>query len=438
MAKKKTHEEYVAEVKQINPNIEVVGIYVNAKTPIDHFCLTHNIKWIARPDNILQGKGCPECAKDARRMAIAMTHEEYVKKLKEILPHIRVVDDYINIVTKITHYCEKHNIYWDVAPQTLLYGGCGCTQCSKESVVSSKTKTRDVYIDELAVKNPNISLVGEYLGCKTKTQHYCKTHDVLFDITPQNALRGCGCSLCKSDKLSSKKLKTQEKYVNELREKNIPVKLIGKYVRSLVPTEHLCLKHNVTWVTTPARVLDGKGCPQCLSEKIRSALIKQLDVYISELSLINPKIILVGDYNGHKVPTEHYCTEHDETFMSTPESVLKGRGCLHCSGSKGEKKVSEWLTAHNIQYISQKSFEDCKDVYPLPFDFYLPDYNTCIEYDGKQHYEPVEYFGGKDSLEYTQKHDAIKTEYCRTNNISLLRIPYFEDVYEQLNNFLFI
>lgn len=56
----------------------------------------------------------------------------------------------------------------------------------------------------------------------------------------------------------------------------------------------------------------------------------------------------------------------------------------------------------------------------------MPDYNIAIEYDGKQHFEDV-YFGGKEStLDYVKSNDKIKTEYCKNNNIKLIRIPYTE------------
>ena len=62
--------------------------------------------------------------------------------------------------------------------------------------------------------------------------------------------------------------------------------------------------------------------------------------------------------------------------------------------------------------------------YPLKFDFYLPDYNCCIEYDGKQHFEPIDYFGGKNGFIKTQERDDIKNQYCKNNDIKLIRIPY--------------
>jgi very-short-patch-repair endonuclease len=62
----------------------------------------------------------------------------------------------------------------------------------------------------------------------------------------------------------------------------------------------------------------------------------------------------------------------------------------------------------------------------LTFDFYFPDYNLCIEYDGKQHHQPIPFFGGEEHYQYRKKLDLIKTKYCEENNIDLLRIPYWE------------
>ena len=68
----------------------------------------------------------------------------------------------------------------------------------------------------------------------------------------------------------------------------------------------------------------------------------------------------------------------------------------------------------------------------------MPVYGVCIEYQGEQHYRPIEYFGGEESFYLQQKHDQIKRNYCKHNNIKLLEIPYWEDIEKVLNNFLFI
>ena len=85
-----------------------------------------------------------------------------------------------------------------------------------------------------------------------------------------------------------------------------------------------------------------------------------------------------------------------------------------------------------LKYERQKRFDDCKDINTLPFDFYLNDYNVAIEYDGEQHYMPVNWNGKMSdeelnrAFELVQFHDKIKTEYCEEQNIQLIRIPYWE------------
>lgn len=102
-----------------------------------------------------------------------------------------------------------------------------------------------------------------------------------------------------------------------------------------------------------------------------------------------------------------------------------------CINSKGENKIKEILSALNVSFIQQKTFNNLKYKSNLRFDFFLPDYKCCIEYNGKQHYEEVKYFGGKENLETQQKRDNIKRQWCKENNIKLIEIPYWD--FDKLN-----
>ncbi len=105
----------------------------------------------------------------------------------------------------------------------------------------------------------------------------------------------------------------------------------------------------------------------------------------------------------------------------------EGRRCPKCKTIfKGEEKIKEYLDKNNINYIEQHRFKDCKYKNTLAFDFYLPNYNCCIEYDGRQHYYISEYFGGQNGFIDTKIRDTIKNIYCDKNNIRLVRIPYWE------------
>lgn len=117
------------------------------------------------------------------------------------------------------------------------------------------------------------------------------------------------------------------------------------------------------------------------------------------------------------------------------------RKCMHQS-SQAEEFINNFLYNFGYTYERQYRFDDCKDNKLLPFDFYLPDFNIAIEYDGEQHYFPVNFgYYNEDIMiekfDTTKKHDIIKNKYCKANKIKLIRIPYYKiDEYEDIGYFL--
>lgn len=144
------------------------------------------------------------------------------------------------------------------------------------------------------------------------------------------------------------------------------------------------------------------------------------------------KIDLLSDYIDSQTKIHCKCKEHGNDFFMLPHKILAGQsGCTKCSYSKGENDIRDFLKENEIKFTPQKRFDDCRDKNPLPFDFYLDDYNILIEYDGEQHFHPVNWGGISDELAQKQyesvvAHDEIKNNYCRDKNIKLIRIPYYE------------
>ncbi len=122
------------------------------------------------------------------------------------------------------------------------------------------------------------------------------------------------------------------------------------------------------------------------------------------------------------------CDCGNETVVDGPcwlNGSVRSCGCKR-SKSVGEETIETFLNDRHIDYYPQYRFDDCKYKRTLPFDFFLPDYNVCIEYQGIQHYEPVEWFyDTENTFEERQKRDQIKREYCKDNGILLIEIPYF-------------
>lgn len=115
-----------------------------------------------------------------------------------------------------------------------------------------------------------------------------------------------------------------------------------------------------------------------------------------------------------------------ESFVALPAKVLEGNviscGCSRISS--GEAYIKDLLCSLGVNYVAEKRFNNCRDVYTLPFDFYLPDQNVAIEFQGAQHYRPVEWFGGVDGFMKRVSHDEIKQKFCDENNIKLIHISY--------------
>lgn len=160
--------------------------------------------------------------------------------------------------------------------------------------------------------------------------------------------------------------------------------------------------------------------------------------------VIDWKYIEVGKNKKKQIRLKCACLECGEVFWLSTEAWKRGvkTRCNKCVNieSSLELIVRKWLESNNISFISQYRFKDCRNKKPLPFDFYLPDFNMCIEIDGEQHYK----IGAKikcvkftkEDVERVQANDQIKTEYCIKNNIELLRIPYYvfhtEGKFEQI------
>lgn len=110
------------------------------------------------------------------------------------------------------------------------------------------------------------------------------------------------------------------------------------------------------------------------------------------------------------------------------KGTTKSCGCI---SSSGEVEIENWLRENNLNYIHQYGFSDLRDINLLKFDFAIfqdTNLKCLIEYNGKQHYEPVDFFAGEEKLKNQQKKDKMKEEYCKQHNIPLIIYRYDEDI----------
>lgn len=224
--------------------------------------------------------------------------------------------------------------------------------------------------------------------------------------------------------------KTNEEYVKEVSIINSNIDVMEDYINAKTNILHKCKICGYKWMAAPTNILKGKGCPQCAGLKRRNH-----EEYVKTVSIINPNIIVIGTYVNARTKIMHRCLICGTEWNTSPYVITSGHGCPVCNHSLGEKDTSRYLLNHGIRFISQYAFNDCKNIYPLPFDFYLPEYNACIEYDGIQHFQSIDYFGGDIAFAKQLKNDDIKNNYCLSHNIPLLRIRYDQNIVFELDNF---
>ena len=136
-----------------------------------------------------------------------------------------------------------------------------------------------------------------------------------------------------------------------------------------------------------------------------------------------------------------YCHNCGSTHSIDASNLYRGNalscGCIKMS--KGEYKIEQWLRSHNIKFHKQYYFEDLKpNNYPLKFDFAIFNPNIIlIEYQGKQHYEPIDFYGGIEGLQKQQLRDNQKREYCLSHNIPLYEISYKDNIISKLEECIY-
>lgn len=202
--------------------------------------------------------------------------------------------------------------------------------------------------------------------------------------------------------------------------------VLEEYKGNRIPIK---IRHNVCGRVSkfsPSNFLQGHGCNYC------AQIDRDRKRRLSNKSFIKKVKDLVGDEYTFLDPYGNNAHEPLRVRHNTCGSVYRvrpynflynNRRCPICNTSIGEQLIKKFLLDNHISFRQQMTFEGCLDIHKLSYDFYLPDNNVLIEYQGIQHYKPIGFF----TAEYfstQQKHDKIKRDFAKNNNINLLEIPY--------------
>ena len=379
--------------------------------------------------------------------------QEFIEKAKEV--HADYNYDYsqaiyVNKRTKVKIYCPKHDNWFTPLPGVHINQKTRCKMCGKESGDSKQTLTKEEFINRSNILHNNqydYSKV-DYNNSYTKVNVICKDHG-LFSVRPKDHLKSgvyhngsllcSGCPKCGDVKGGISRTKSTEYFLDKAEKSHS-----DKFDYSKVDYKHIhknikltCKKHDLEFEVTPGNFTSNiYNCPECFKE-INSELLYTKEEFIEQCKLAHNNLYDYSEieYSGvGKLVNNIRCVKHG-LFNQIGYSHKRGYGCPHCCSSKGELAVKSYLEQNNINFIQQKSFPGCVHKSLLKFDFYLPDHNVAIEFQGRQHFEEISYFGGEESFKEIVLKDEIKSTYCKTNYIELICLSDISEIESELSKF---
>lgn len=337
--------------------------------------------------------------------------------------------NYKNSKSKIKIKCNTCDKILEQEANSHLRGN-GCKFCKNKK----QTYTKEKFIKRAINKYGDLYDYKDsvYISFKKPIRIYCKKCKEYFFKSPKYHLNGRDCPVCAKNRFKKQFSSTTEIFIQKI-EKRFPNKFIldkVEYVNHKTKIKIGCKYHGYFYIT-PNNLLSGKGCAKCGYERSRKASLKTTNYFIKKSKMIH------GD--KYKYDKSKYTRAKDLIIITCPEhgdfkqkaiSHMIGKGCPRCNDSKGERKISLFLTKNNIKFIREYRLSN----YKYKYDFYLPELNMLIEYDGEQHFKPMRFVeNNNDRLKYIQRNDEIKNELARNNGYILLRIKYTDyDNVEQI------
>ncbi len=440
MARTTTRQDFIAKaiIKHGDKYDYSKSDYCTTKQKVEIICPEHG-SFHQTPGNHMKGQGCPECGRIARTTSQRYSSKEFIKSVQAI--HGNTYDysevDYVNSKTKVKINCSEHGAFY-MKPNS-HFNGQGCPKCGRNSARENIALDYSVFLERAEKVHGNRYEYVEktYKNYTSKMRIICSEHG-FFEQKPHSHISmKTGCPLCGNHSVGLSNQKGWE-VVHD-----IFISIHGnryKYDPSTYQdVSHKmkieCLKHG--WFEQkPYQHYSGHGCKKCSAEEnaankkitFSDFIEKSIEVHGNKFSYDHVEYVDIF------TPIHITCSKHGEFFQS-PRNHYRGSGCPKCNSSKGEEKIRSILNELSVQFIEQKTFDDLVHKNYLRCDFYLPHYNTVIEFNGIQHYEPISVFGGIDGLKENQTRDMIKYVFLKENKIDLIIVRYDnEDVKNYLIN----
>ena len=430
-----TQEEFVARsvAKHGDKYDYSKVVYVKNSEKVCIICKECEREFWQTPNQHMQGNGCPYCrGKHVWDKRGRITNEEFIRRAREIHWDKYEYDkvEYKNMKTKVLIYCKTCQKYFEQTPEHHLLQKNGCPYCQNKNVTTEEfiRKARLVHGDAYDY-SPTVYVLSN-LPVKIR----CKSCGKIFEQNPNEHLGGHGCWECGIKRQFEKLRSNTDEFIKKARAVHGDRYGYDKvdYVDNHTPVLIYCDKHGY-FKQTPQSHLAGKGCKKCATESnVECQRLPQEEIIRRFREVHGDRYGYDKvDYQGYDVPVVIHCDKHGD-FLQSPNNHLHGKGCPMCKNSMGEERVFVFLKKHDIEFIPQyrvpNEYLFCINK-TLHLDFYLPQFNIVIEFNGKQHYEEDTFFHRHENgrgFEHQQMRDNAVRAYCEEHKLRLIEIPYTE------------
>lgn len=403
-----TTERFIRKAREIHGDrydYSKVNIQGNNKTKVCIICPDHGEFWCS-PNNHLRGSRCPRCFGTPKK-----TLQQFIREARKThgdkYDYSQASYETGHTPTKII--CPEHGIFWQM-PYTHIKGA-ECPACAGCQRITPKIFLQRV--PEIHQHKYDYSKVS-FQSLKDFVTIICPIHGE-YQQRASVHLRGYGCPECGG----SKRLTTEDfiEKANKVHEYKYDYSK-SDYINTATKVCIICPDHGEFW-QVPNNHLLGAGCPKCAGK------YNDLEFFIERARKIHGNKY---DYSKAKYVASNEkicitCPNHGE-FWQTPSGHMHGQGCPMCNQSYLERNVMHFLNIHKIKFEPQKTFDWLYSVKSLRLDFFLPEYGVAIECQGRQHFEPIDFFGGEEGLKNAMERDEIKKKLCEKHDI---RVLYYSD-----------
>ena len=294
-------------------------------------------------------------------------------------------------------------------------------------------RVRKKYSSNFSFKKSDYTTVSNPITIK------CEKHQTLIPLRAASHLTFHNpCKQCIRDE---KFEVYKPKVYKSLRENYPQFKLLDEIKDFNSTVRLLCPKHGVFRKKTDMIIFKVSGCRKCGWEEVgkknsgsqRVSFVDFKTRFVERFGNLLTLTSTEEEYKNFTSVLTAKCSDPSHPLVKKiARNFLKSNGCTSCKESFGERLTRLALEGLNLEYVQEKRFASCRYKKELPFDFWLPEFSTLIEFQGKQHKISTKRFGGIKSFRELQKRDIIKKEWAEYNGVNLIYVTDYNKIKEQI------